>query len=480
MYVRKFEADSLEEALKNIKRELGPDAIVLKTVTNKGLKGAFKKKKIEITAAISEKNYTEKAKVDSVMNDEQREKFYQSSSSHVAQQIKGYNDQKNVTAGGYGNMALNRTVKSTQTNELNKSLDNFLKAPEPVQKVERAHVEIPQPQFDEQAFDSFMETEEEILAAVEPVQEAPVQKPVEVKNVKQESSKYTEIINSQNDRIQYLEGKINELMGILETQQQVSSSTASPIFKELRNKLRALGISEEYIQNLIKKVSFDFDGNDGDDFNEVLDMTLSEMMSSIHTTMPLFSKSDEENKPTISLFVSDSTCGQTSMVQKIASLCPDSQIVYFGDESKASFTDKLLGLNVKYVTSPSEIVTTCRKNMAEGINTFVDYKFIDENDNFKKFIRGLKRSFEKVEVFTTVSAIHTETYNEKVLNKYHDVSDGIVINFIDHCLDYGMLFNLNQKFQDTPYVFYGNGDTVPDDIEAATAERILAGMFRIH
>ena len=73
MYVRKFEADSLEEALKDIKRELGPDAIILKTLTNKGLKGAFKKKKIEITAAISEKNYSSKAKVDAVLNNEQKE-----------------------------------------------------------------------------------------------------------------------------------------------------------------------------------------------------------------------------------------------------------------------------------------------------------------------------------------------------------------------------------------------------------------------
>jgi len=45
MYVRKFEADTIEEALRDIKRELGPDAVILKTLTNKGLKGAFKKKK---------------------------------------------------------------------------------------------------------------------------------------------------------------------------------------------------------------------------------------------------------------------------------------------------------------------------------------------------------------------------------------------------------------------------------------------------
>ena len=51
MYVKKFEAESLDEALREVKSELGPDAIILKTITNKGLKGAFKKSRVEITAA---------------------------------------------------------------------------------------------------------------------------------------------------------------------------------------------------------------------------------------------------------------------------------------------------------------------------------------------------------------------------------------------------------------------------------------------
>ena len=68
MFVKKFEADTLEEALKAVKLELGPDAIILKTITNNGLKGAFKKKKIEITAAISERSFEKKSKVDKVLN----------------------------------------------------------------------------------------------------------------------------------------------------------------------------------------------------------------------------------------------------------------------------------------------------------------------------------------------------------------------------------------------------------------------------
>lgn len=496
MYVRKFEADTLEEALKNIKRELGPDAIVLKTITNKGLKGAFKKKKIEITAAISEKNYTEKAKVDSVLDEEQKEKFYQSSSSHVAKQIHGYNQQTNqASKSGYGSMGLNRPVKSTQNNNetLNSSLESFLKEPEPtsVQPI------VPQKSFDHFMADAEVEKSIEysrpaaepkariepvetqsVAPAPEPVIERP---PVQVAAPPAEQQisfdKYESVIAEQNHKIENLEARIQELVGVIEHLQANPVATNS-VLKELRNKLRALGISEEYIQKLIRKISFDFDGVGEEDFDEILDLTLNEMMGSVKTKMPLFSSSDEEQRATITIFVSDSTCGQSSMAQKIATLCPDSQIVTLGGEAD-SLATQLLDLNIKHVQNPSEIVTTCRKNNAEGVNTFVDYRSVDCNDNFKKFVKGLRRSFDKVEVFTTISAIHTETYNEKVLNKYEDVSDGVVVNFIDHCLDYGMLFNLNQKFQDTPYIFYGNGDMIPDDVEAATAERLLAGMFRI-
>ena len=94
MYVRKFEADSLDEALQEIKRELGPDAIILKTVTNKGLKGAFKRKKIEITAAISEKNYTKKSRVDHVLDHEHKEQFYQASASQISNMIDTYSDNR--------------------------------------------------------------------------------------------------------------------------------------------------------------------------------------------------------------------------------------------------------------------------------------------------------------------------------------------------------------------------------------------------
>ena len=140
MFVKKFEADTLEEALKQVKVELGPDAIILKTITNNGLKGAFKKKRIEITAAISERSFEKKAKVDKVLNDDQKEALYQQPAKNINKAIQNYNNSPGTqSAAGYGSLGLNKVVNTisqgaanltdvtSKTGRLLKnSLDDFL------------------------------------------------------------------------------------------------------------------------------------------------------------------------------------------------------------------------------------------------------------------------------------------------------------------------------------------------------------------
>ena len=115
MFVKKFEGESLDETLQSVKRELGPDAIILKTITNKGLKSAFGKSRIEITAAISEQNYEKKSKVDHVLSEPQKEEFYKAPASRINNMIDDYNtnsSQPTKKAGGYGSMGLNKVVNT--------------------------------------------------------------------------------------------------------------------------------------------------------------------------------------------------------------------------------------------------------------------------------------------------------------------------------------------------------------------------------
>ena len=166
MFVKKFEADTLEEALKAVKFELGPDAIILKTITNNGLKGAFKKKRIEITAAISDRSFEKKAKVDKVLNDEQKEAFYQKPAATIKESIHKYNTSPGQSQdSSYGALGLNKVVNtiskgtasladvtSKTSSLLKNSLDDFLTSEEESQgSSDSEDFEMPAPRAQKQA-----------------------------------------------------------------------------------------------------------------------------------------------------------------------------------------------------------------------------------------------------------------------------------------------------------------------------------------
>src|SRR6476620_512066 len=60
MQVKKFEAPTMQEALDHVKRELGPEAIILQTKKNKRGFGPMSKSSIEITAAVSDRSLNKK------------------------------------------------------------------------------------------------------------------------------------------------------------------------------------------------------------------------------------------------------------------------------------------------------------------------------------------------------------------------------------------------------------------------------------
>ncbi|MEO5971724.1 MAG: hypothetical protein ABIQ95_17500, partial [Bdellovibrionia bacterium] len=64
MQVKKFEAPTIQEALDNVKRELGPEAIILQTKKSKRGFGIMAKASVEVTAAVSERSLGKKQAVE--------------------------------------------------------------------------------------------------------------------------------------------------------------------------------------------------------------------------------------------------------------------------------------------------------------------------------------------------------------------------------------------------------------------------------
>lgn len=474
MYVRKFEADTLEDALKSIKHELGPDAIILKTITNKGLKGAFKKKKIEITAAISEKNYTKKIDVEKGLTEEQKEKFYSSDASYISEQINRVASHKDTVRqeNGYGKMALNKQVSNIKNigEQIKSGLDDFLSSG--VGKIAESSEEVDTSEFDFEEIniddDYFKPTAQEI-SVNEPVRE--MQTTASVQSVVS-----NEVLEEQTKKIEELERKLFDLTKNME---RIDKKEPLGIYN-LRTTLRSMDIAETYLQDLIKRALFEFSKEDLENFDTVFEFALRDMMEKIQIAMPLFSSVDVENKPVVTVLVSDSSAGQSTMCKKISSLKPDTKLVRLERKEKISdFAEKIFKIEAVNTESVPEVISEIRKAVENNKSVIVDFNSvdIDQNDT-KKFVESIRRTFDHVEVLICLSAIHTELYNMKVLNKYKSIANGIVLSNLDLCLNFGALFNLSEEFPGLPYKFYGTGEVIPDDIESATVERILAGIFQ--
>ena len=140
------------------------------------------------------------------------------------------------------------------------------------------------------------------------------------------------------------------------------------------------------------------------------------------------------------------------MVEKAAILEYHSSLLDLEVQNKKTLPESFLGYSVKRISSLSDLIGVCRKLLEEGKHIFIDYKGEEKSDSPKN-LQGLKRGFESVEIFTTLSGLNSSCYNERVLSRYQDVGDGIIVNFIDLCLDYGMLYNIGQKFKQLPFIF---------------------------
>src|SRR5690606_34051826 len=202
-----------------------------------GLKGACKKSKIEITAAICEKSYTKKARDDAALNDDQKETCYQDQAGYSANMIDR-DDQSNAAQSGYGKAALNRTVKTT-VDKLKSGLDDFLSLG--TNEAPKKAVQV----------DAVADDFEFALAEEAPVVNNPASKMEAARRAPEPTVAQAVAVN--DDKIEELEKRLWELTRNVE---RIEKKEPEGIY-QLRTVLRSLDVNENAIRELIRGAMFE-------------------------------------------------------------------------------------------------------------------------------------------------------------------------------------------------------------------------------
>ncbi len=489
MYVEKFTGETLEETLNLVKKKLGPEAIILKTVTNNGLKGAFKKNKVEVTAAINERDYVKKAQVDRVFSPDQREQFYQSSSADIAKSINQYNraPTDEGQSGGYGKLGLNKIVTKVShiaqetSKKIQSGLDDFLSGDMEINQNDAKKIS--------DDFDAFLQGQgtapsPELAPAAEAVMKPRVQAPVaampEVQVASEELKEMGMRFDEQKNRISHLEDKIGALLDkITELEESGANKYELKTIRNLRNMLLGIELSESVVNSIIKKANFELSTEKLKDEDALFEFALKEIAHGVETAKVEWI---EDSAPQIVLLLSECSSGQTTAAMKIALMKDNAEVVSYGNRGASignqfHLTSSLFGVKVSQANSVGELYNVCRNGLKAGKTVIIDYRQLGAADEAKMLLEGLQRSFEDIKVLLCLSAIHAENVNRKIISRYQGMAEGAIMNHMDLCMSYGSIFNLQASSENMPWLFFGTGAMIPDDLELASAERILAGMF---
>lgn len=445
MQIKKFEAPSIQEALDAIRRDLGPEAIILQTKRNRkgfGLMGAAS---VEVTAAISDRSATKRVFSERKLSEDGKETIRNLSASKQADILE----------------------KSVLRAEARNSRTAGIQIPKKL--TERRYADI----------DSHDLPRRE---AATPAQTAsPSAMPTQGQALKLE------------DEVKHLKRMIEELKIAQEDAGSGSSAFASqlhdnPALMDAFEHLLMNGVDKRYALGLVKKAGFELGVQESKNPDAVLDQVTYEVMSALDTLNPfenLTPGSRGEAGPFCVALVGPTGVGKTTTLAKLASLAVLQKNLKVG----------LVNLDVYKVAAFDQLQTYAKilnvpfrsaQNLEELQSALADFRGLDlvlidttgrsqRDEACLKEMAELVRSLEipvQVHLCAASSTRDLELYD--IANRFSVFKPtALTITKLDESSLFGAVFNVAQRSK-LPLSYFTTGQRVPEDLEEATRERVAA------
>ncbi len=467
MEVKKYEAPTLQEALETIKRELGPEAIILQTKKYKRGFGLMSKASVEVTAAVSERAVTKKKVAESKMSTDSVARFAGFSASKQADLQDQMMDR-----------ALERAIEGTQD-----SVQLSSSTPRPRTVMRYAEIDadkVPQP----------------APAKVNPSNASVYSPQIQRSGAAAPASASAQAAPSAapNEEILALRRMLEELRQQQAELKNQSAATpmggstevgafATPALQEAFDQLVVNGVDKRFALALIRQAGFELGSEASKSLEHVQDQIAEEIIRNIEVSAPLEGVRAGTGTPTVMALVGPTGVGKTTTLAKIAA-----QAIRRGlrvglinlDYVKASAFDQLATfsrvLNVPFRSAHSV------EDLAFAVRDFqaLDLVLVDTTGRSQRdpeSLREIQSMLDSVPSMRTVLVLSATTRDAELYDMATRFSvfrpQGLVFSKLDETTLYGVLYNVPQKVR-LPLLYFTTGQKVPDDIEEASRDRVAA------
>lgn len=433
MQVKKFEAQTIQEALDNIKRELGPEAIILQTKKNKRGFGLLSKTSIEVTAAVSDRSLQKKKIIEKRMTKSTIDLLQKLPSDRQADLVDRYVDTH-----------LDRATQIQDSVHFSNS--SILPKKEILKKKRYADI---------------LDDKTNIFPSTSIDNKSDLQK--EIKNLKK-------IVQDLKDQNRF---------------EALNLETAS--IQDTFDQLVLNGVERRYAWSLLKKIAFDLGVQKSENRENVIDALASEILSEITVCSPF---SDFKlNKPICIALVGTTGVGKTCTAAKLASLAILNHHFSVGlihlDTTK-SFTFEQLGTYAKVLNIPFRF-TSSMEDFHLAMNDFQDRKLIlidtpgysQKNLKTEAYFLKTFSSIDSIQVLLVLSSLTRDSDLYETVNRFSVFRpSGLIVSKLDESSSHGNIYNLCQKTK-LPLAYFTTGQKIPEDIELATPERVASLVLEI-
>lgn len=427
MQVKKFEAKTMKEALELVKKELGPEAVILSARDNKKGFGLAGEGSVEITAAVSEVTLRKKQFTESKLLEKDKQKFQASPARQQKELIE---------------KVIQKQIEKTTP-------------PRPV--TAQRYIDI------------------------EPVIQNP--NTISLQNVQQAmqaSSQPGEIFTLKSE-IQTLKAMLTQFQAMPQNVQE--SQFLTPELRRMYERLCDEQLNPLDAQSLVQKAQAGLPLSKHRDRNIIEGWVARTIMD-----QSLISESGMDKK--IHVFWGPPGVGKTTTLVKLAAQWLKNHnkkiALVTMDTLKVGATDQLR-ICAQILNAPFAVLRSITDwNEIMHYIDSVDHVFVDtpgpaiqlrRDADYCQAILGQKNHHHRHHL--VLSATYPKQMLQDLVNRSDIFScDDLIVTHLDECQHFGALYSLMLEMA-LPLHSFGLGTKMPDDFEVATRERILDLIFHI-
>ena len=507
MQVKKFEAPTMQEALNVIKRELGPEAVILSTKQNRSGFGLMSKASVEVTVAVSEKDLKKKHMAEKMLPQAVKEKIW---SQPAAKQSEIYDNyfEKQLKRVNKERIELNATTQEKMARTQKKVEEVREQAQQRREQQQRG-----QQQREQMARQATQRTAAPMHAAnteqgmVRPMtgkryaditddDDVGVAKP---NYIPAQARATAAAVNASaaSDKVRNLEQDIAHLKTVISDLSNSRSSSVSTrdewdtnpasndAIASVLQDLVGSGVEKKYARQLVKEATFELSSQEQNDESIVQEKLAMLMMKEIRVADLLqnVGASSGKSTSTVIALVGPTGVGKTTTIAKIASQAILEKRLRVGlinlDSYKVAAADQL-STYAKIMNVPFRSVTT-PDELQQAVYDFgsLDLVLIDTTGRSQKDqesllqLRHTLAGIEDIQSVLLMSAATRDSDMNDIAGRFKIFEPvGLVFSKLDETSVYGCVYN-TQKRTGLPLLYFTVGQRVPEDIERASAERVV-------